>query len=36
VVVDEKGTPLWRFADSDGIWRYPVTIEEVSPAILRR
>ncbi|MBM6606557.1 peptidoglycan glycosyltransferase PbpC [Enterobacteriaceae bacterium RIT814] len=31
VVVDEQGTPLWRFADSDGIWRYPVTIEEVSP-----
>jgi penicillin-binding protein 1C len=34
VVVDEKGTPLWRFADSDGIWRYPVTIEEVSPRYL--
>lgn len=34
VVVDEKGTPLWRFADSDGIWRYPVTIEDVSPRYL--
>ncbi|WP_288821730.1 peptidoglycan glycosyltransferase PbpC [uncultured Leclercia sp.] len=34
VVVDEQGTPLWRFADSDGIWRYPVTIEEVSPRYL--
>ena len=34
VVVDEKGTPLWRFADSEGIWRYPVTIEEVSPRYL--
>ncbi|STD26514.1 penicillin-binding protein 1C [Enterobacter asburiae] len=34
MVVDEKGTPLWRFADSDGIWRYPVTIEEVSPRYL--
>ncbi len=35
VVVDEQGTPLWRFADSDGIWRYPVTIEEVSPRYLQ-
>jgi len=34
VVVDEKGTPLWRFADSDGIWRYPVTIEDVSSRYL--
>ena len=34
VVVDENGTPLWRFADRDGIWRYPVTIEEVSPRYL--
>ncbi|MDR9890736.1 peptidoglycan glycosyltransferase PbpC [Pseudenterobacter timonensis] len=34
VVVDEKGVPLWRFADSEGIWRYPVTIEEVSPRYL--
>ena len=34
VVVDEQGTPLWRFADSEGIWRYPVTIEEVSPRYL--
>ncbi|MBL5929963.1 peptidoglycan glycosyltransferase PbpC [Lelliottia amnigena] len=34
VVTDEKGIPLWRFADSEGIWRYPVTIEEVSPRYL--
>lgn len=34
VVVDENGTPLWRFADSEGIWRYPVTIEDVSPRYL--
>lgn len=34
VVVDEQGTPLWRFADSEGIWRYPITIEEVSPRYL--
>lgn len=35
VVVAEDGTPLWRFADADGIWRYPVTIEEVSPRYLQ-
>ncbi|MFV8757302.1 hypothetical protein ACNSO7_02185, partial [Yersinia enterocolitica] len=26
VVVAEDGTPLWRFADADGVWRYPVTL----------
>lgn len=34
VVVAHEGTPLWRFADADGIWRYPVTLEEVSPRYL--
>lgn len=34
VVVAEDGSPLWRFADADGIWRYPVTLEEVSPRYL--
>ncbi|WP_420866926.1 peptidoglycan glycosyltransferase PbpC [Citrobacter gillenii] len=34
VVVAQDGTPLWRFADADGIWRYPVTLEEVSPRYL--
>ncbi|BBU81941.1 hypothetical protein EIMP300_33410 [Escherichia coli] len=34
VVVAQDGTPLWRFADADGIWRYPVTIEDVSPRYL--
>ncbi len=34
VVVSEDGTPLWRFADAEGIWRYQVTIEEVSPRYL--
>ncbi|EDS6438253.1 peptidoglycan glycosyltransferase PbpC [Salmonella enterica] len=34
VVVADDGTPLWRFADDEGIWRYPVTIEEVSPRYL--
>ena len=35
VVVAADGTPLWRFADRQGIWRYPVTPEEVSPAYLQ-
>ncbi|GHL73806.1 hypothetical protein ECZU34_15540 [Escherichia coli] len=34
VVVAQDGTPLWRFADAEGIWRYPVTIEDVSPRYL--
>ncbi|KFC06632.1 penicillin-insensitive transglycosylase/transpeptidase [Trabulsiella guamensis ATCC 49490] len=34
VVVAEDGTPLWRFADTDGIWRYPVTLNDVSPHYL--
>ena len=35
VVVAEDGTPLWRFADSQGVWRYPVTLNEVSPRYLQ-
>ena len=34
VVVAEDGTPLWRFADENGIWRYPVSLNEVSPRYL--
>ncbi|WP_054894192.1 MULTISPECIES: peptidoglycan glycosyltransferase PbpC [unclassified Pseudomonas] len=34
VVLAEDGTPLWRFADADGVWRYPVNPEEVSPLYL--
>lgn len=34
VVVAADGTPLWRFADENGIWRYPVTIGEISPRYL--
>lgn len=34
VVLAEDGTPLWRFADSDGVWRYPVSPQEVSPYYL--
>lgn len=35
VVLAEDGTPLWRFADADGVWRYPVTPEQVSPYYLQ-
>ena len=31
VVLAEDGTPLWRFADANGVWRYPVQTDEVSP-----
>jgi penicillin-binding protein 1C len=34
VVVAVDGTPLWRFADEKGIWRYPVTLSDVSPRYL--
>ena len=31
IVTDKNGEPLRVFADSQGVWRYPVTLEEVSP-----
>lgn len=34
VVLAEDGTPLWRFADANGVWRYPVSNEQVSPYYL--
>lgn len=34
VVLAEDGTPLWRFADANGVWRYPVATGEVSPYYL--
>ncbi|MGQ7817092.1 peptidoglycan glycosyltransferase PbpC [Metapseudomonas furukawaii] len=34
VVLAEDGTPLWRFADAEGVWRYPIRQEEVSPFYL--
>lgn len=34
VVLAEDGTPLWRFADANGVWRYPVGPDEVSPLYL--
>ncbi|MBS7662163.1 peptidoglycan glycosyltransferase PbpC [Pseudomonas lalucatii] len=35
VVLAEDGTPLWRFADAEGVWRYPVGPGEVSPYYLQ-
>ena len=34
VVLAQDGTPLWRFADHNGVWRYPIRIEQVSPYYL--
>ena len=34
VVLARDGTPLWRFADQNGVWRYPVTLADVSPRYL--
>ncbi|WP_017460302.1 penicillin-binding protein 1C [Dyella ginsengisoli] len=34
VVLARDGTPLRAFADSDGVWRYPVTVDTVSPLYL--
>ncbi|KTC44176.1 penicillin-binding protein 1C, partial [Pseudomonas fluorescens ABAC62] len=34
VVLAEDGTPLWRFADANGVWRYPVQTADVSPYYL--
>lgn len=31
VVTAEDGTPLRAFADQQGVWRYPVTLADVSP-----
>lgn len=31
VVVAKDGTPLWRFADKDGVWRYQISLDEVPP-----
>ncbi|MHC9510305.1 penicillin-binding protein 1C [Kangiella sp. M94] len=34
LVVDAEGKPLRAFPDSQGVWRYPVTLNEVSPLYL--
>ena len=31
VIVAEDGTPLRAFADKEGVWRYPVSMSDVSP-----
>lgn len=31
VVLDNQGKPLRAFADTSGVWRYPVTLAQVSP-----
>ena len=31
VVLDMKGDRCVPFADTSGVWRYPVTLEQVSP-----
>lgn len=31
VVLDDEGYPLRAFADDNGVWRYKVSLEEVSP-----
>ncbi len=34
VVTASDGTPLRAFASNNGVWRYPVTLEQVSPLYL--
>ncbi|MBK7145893.1 MAG: penicillin-binding protein 1C [Xanthomonadales bacterium] len=34
LVLARDGTPLRAFANAQGVWRYPVTIEQVSPRYL--
>lgn len=31
IILASDGTPLRAFADKTGVWRYPITIDEVSP-----
>ncbi|WP_445146721.1 penicillin-binding protein 1C [Dyella sp. Tek66A03] len=35
VVLARDGTPLRAFADSDGVWRYPISAARVSPLYLK-
>ncbi|WNH53069.1 penicillin-binding protein 1C [Stenotrophomonas oahuensis] len=35
LVVARDGTPLRAFADADGVWRYPASMESVSPLYLQ-
>jgi len=35
VVIAKDGTPLRAFADASGVWRYPVSVNQVSPLYLQ-
>ncbi len=35
VVIARDGTPLRAFADDSGVWRYPVSVNQVSPLYLQ-
>lgn len=35
IVLAHDGTPLWRFADVNGVWRHAVRPDEVSPLYLQ-
>ncbi|MBS1209497.1 MAG: penicillin-binding protein, partial [Proteobacteria bacterium] len=35
VVVAEDGTPLRSWPSTDGVWRYPITLDQVSPLYLQ-
>ncbi|MGN7614631.1 peptidoglycan glycosyltransferase PbpC, partial [Magnetococcales bacterium HHB-1] len=35
VITDHTGQPLRAFPDHQGVWRYPISIEEVSPYYLQ-
>jgi penicillin-binding protein 1C len=35
VVLAADGTPLRAFADANGVWRYPIALEDVSPVYLQ-
>ncbi|MBN4055510.1 transglycosylase domain-containing protein, partial [bacterium AH-315-K03] len=34
LIVDERGRPLRAFADREGVWRYPLSLDQVSPLYL--
>ena len=34
LVLAKDGSPLWRFADQQGVWRYPISLDEVAPHYL--
>ena len=34
IVIASDGTPLRAFASENGVWRYPVAMDEVSPRYL--